>query len=105
MKLTHLVTLSAALLLSGQAFADAGADLFKKHSCGTCHQMDKKVVGPAVKAIAAKYAGNAGAQATLQTKVRTGGSGSFGTMPMPKTSANVSDADIATMVTWILASK
>lgn len=105
MKLTHIVTLSAALLLSGQAFADAGADLFKKNNCTTCHQQDKKTVGPSLKMIAAKYAGNATAQTTLQAKVRAGGKGSFGSMHMPKTGSNVSDADIATMVTWILATK
>lgn len=105
MKLTHLVALSTALVLSGQACADAGADLFKKNNCTTCHQMDKKSVGPALKAVAAKYAGNASAQATLEAKVRTGGSGSFGSMPMPKVGANVSDADIKTMVTWVLSQK
>jgi cytochrome c len=105
MKLTHLVALSAALLLSGQAFADAGADLFKKNGCVACHQTDKKTVGPALKAISAKYAGNASAAATLATKVRSGGSGSFGTMPMPKANANISDADIKTMVAWVLATK
>jgi cytochrome c len=103
MKIRHLVVMSAALLFAGNALADEA--LLKKSNCGTCHNMEKKTVGPAIKAIAAKYAGDAGAQAKLEAKVRNGGSGSFGSMAMPKTGANVSDADIKTLVTWILSVK
>lgn len=103
MKIRHIAVLAAALLFAGNALADEA--LFKKSNCGTCHNMDKKTVGPAVKAIAAKYAGDATAQAKLEAKVRAGGSGSFGAMAMPKTGPNVSDADIKTLVSWMLSAK
>ena len=103
MKIRHLVVLSAALLFAGSALADEA--LLKKSNCTTCHNMDKKTVGPALKSIAAKYSGDATAQAKLEAKVRSGGKGSFGAMDMPKTGPNVSDADIKTLVSWILALK
>lgn len=103
MKISHLVVLSASLLFAGSALADEA--LFKKSNCTTCHNMEKKTVGPSLKAISAKYSGDANAPAMLEAKVRNGGSGSFGSMPMPKTGVNVSDADIKTLVSWILAIK
>lgn len=105
MKIRHLVVLSAALVFAGNAFADEGEALLKKNNCSTCHNMNNKTVGPALKAIATKYSGDASAQAKLEAKVRNGGSGSFGTMPMPKQPANVSDADIKAIVSWILTLK
>jgi cytochrome c len=105
MKIRHLVVLSAALLFAGNALAEDGGALLKKSNCTTCHNVEKKTVGPALKAIAAKYSGDATAQAKLEAKVRSGGSGSFGTMAMPKTGANVSDADIKAIVSWVLALK
>jgi cytochrome c len=100
-----MFVLSASLLFSGNAFADDGAALMKKNNCGTCHQADKKTVGPALKAIAEKYKGDAAAADKLVAKVRKGGSGSFGSMAMPATPAKASDADIKTMVAAILAAK
>lgn len=107
MTVRHLVALAAALAVSSTALAaDDGEALFKKNTCGSCHAVDKKSVGPALKDIAAKYAGDKGAQAKLETKVRSGGSGSFGAMPMPATSPKtVSDGDIKAMVAWILSQK
>ncbi|MEW5903497.1 MAG: c-type cytochrome [Pseudomonadota bacterium] len=105
MKVQHALMLSAGLLLSAPAMAADGAALMKQHNCTTCHQVDKKTVGPALQAIAAKYAGDAGAAAKLEKKVRSGGAGSFGTMPMPATPAKVSDGDIEVMVKHILATK
>lgn len=106
MKVRYLVAVAAALTFSATAFAaDDGAALFKKSNCTTCHAAAKKVVGPALKDVAAKYAGNADAQAKLEAKVRKGGSGSFGSMAMPATSKNVSDESIKTIVTWILSQK
>lgn len=55
----------------------------KKRNCLACHQVDKKVVGPAWKDVAAKYRGDAGAQARLEAKIAKGGSGAWGSMPMP----------------------
>lgn len=103
MKIRHLVAISAALLFAGNALADEA--LLKKSNCAMCHNMNNKTVGPSLKAIAAKYSGDATAQAKLEAKVRSGGKGSFGTSDMPKTGPNVSDADIKTLVSWILAIK
>lgn len=105
MKIRHLLVLSAAMLFAGSALAEEGEALLKKNGCAMCHNMNNKTVGPALKSIAAKYSGDASAQARLEAKVRSGGSGSFGAMAMPKMGANVSDADIKAMVSWILAIK
>lgn len=105
MKIRHLVALSAAVLFAGNALAEEGEALLKKSNCTVCHNMEKKTVGPSLKSIAAKYAGDASAQAKLEAKVRNGGKGSFGSTEMPKAPANISDADIKSLVTWILAIK
>ena len=105
MKARYLIAMAAALSVSSVALAATGEDLFKQHKCNSCHALDKKVLGPSVKDVAAKYKGDAGAQATLEAKVRSGGKGVFGTMPMPATKATVSDGDIKTIVEWILAVK
>lgn len=105
MKIRHLLILSGSLLFAGNALAADGAALLKKNNCVACHQVATKTVGPALKAIAAKYAGDAGAQAKLEKKVRSGGAGNWGTMAMIPTPASVSDADISAMVTAVLATK
>lgn len=106
MKSRYLIAAAAALSLSATAYAtDNGEAVFKKSSCSACHQLEKKSVGPSLKDISAKYAGDKGAQAKLETKVRNGGGGSFGPMPMPATPKTVSDADIKAMVSWILTQK
>ena len=102
MKVQHVLMLTAGLLLSNAAMADDGAALLKKNNCVTCHQPDKKTVGPGIKMIADKYKGDAGAAAKLAAKVRKGGSGNFGTMAMPATPAKVSDDEIKAMVAYIL---
>lgn len=79
-----------------------GEALFKQSNCGTCHAADKKLVGPSLKNISAKYAGDKEAQNKLQLKVRNGGSGSFGSMAMPATDKSVSDESIYSIVEWIL---
>jgi cytochrome c len=106
MKSRYLLAMIAALSVSATAFAaDDGEALFTKNKCITCHKPDAKAVGPSLKAIAAKYAGNKDAQAMLEKKVRTGGAGSWGAIAMPKTPATASDGDISTMVTWVLSHK
>lgn len=88
----------------GAATSDAAAtQLLAKYSCQACHSVDKKVVGPAYKDVAAKYAGDAGAAAKLEQKVKNGGTGVWGQIPMPPN--NVPDADLKTLVEWILAQK
>lgn len=106
MKVRYLIVMTAALSVSTAAFAaDNGEALFKKNNCGMCHTVASKAVGPALSDITAKYKGDKGAQATLEAKVRSGGKGSFGAMPMPPTASTVSDGDIKTMVAWILSRK
>jgi cytochrome c len=74
----------------------------KKSNCVTCHQAEKKTVGPGIKMIADKYKGDATAADKLAAKVRKGGTGNWGSMAMPATPAKVSDEDIKTMVAFIL---
>lgn len=105
MKVQHALMLTAGLLLTGSALADDGAALLKKNNCVTCHQVDKKTVGPALKAIAEKYKGDAGAADKLAAKVRKGGSGVWGSMAMPATPAKVSDDEIKSLVAAVLATK
>ncbi len=105
MKVQHALILGAGMLLANAAFADDTAALLKKNNCVTCHQTDKKTVGPALKAIAAKYAGDANAAEKLAKKVRTGGTGNWGTMAMPATPAKTTDDEIKALVAGILAMK
>lgn len=105
----HLINLMAAvglMALASQASAvdqAAGLELAKKNNCLMCHAVDKKVMGPAYKDVAAKYKGQADAEAKLIAKVSKGGSGVWGPIPMPANSPKVSDADIKTLVQWVLA--
>jgi cytochrome c len=104
MKVRYLIALTAALTITSTAFAaDDGEAVFNKNKCAACHKLDAKTVGPSVKMIAAKYTGNKEAVATLEKKVRTGGSGVWGSMPMPRVPATVPDDEIKTMVAWMLA--
>ena len=94
----------AAVSLTAAGLASANADLIKKYNCTACHQNDKKLVGPAYQDVAAKYKGDAGAAAKLATKVKAGGSGVWGAVPMPP-NPQVPDADLKPMVTYILGMK
>ena len=91
----------AAVFAVGQSQASP-LDLAKQHNCLACHSVDHKVVGPAYKEVAAKYKGDKSAEAKLILKVKNGGSGSFGAIPMPPNS-NVSEADLKTLVHWVLS--
>jgi len=99
MKIVIVALTAAAAVLSAPARADEA--LAKKHNCLACHQADKKLVGPAYKDIAKKYKGQASAAGMLADKVKKGGSGAWGPVPMPPNPA-VPDADIKTLVDWIL---
>ena len=96
---------AAVMAISGQASADL--DLAKKSGCLACHSVEKKVVGPAWKDVAAKYKGDAGAKATLVGKVKKGGKGNWtkvtGGAPMPPYSPRVKDADIEKLVDFVLS--
>lgn len=104
MKLSIAPLAAALLATAGIAQAQSADDLLKKHACTACHAIDKKLIGPAYKDVAAKYRGNAQAQTTLMEKVKKGGVGNWGQIPMPPNAA-VPDADIKTMVAHILAIK
>lgn len=104
MKIAALMLGVLGLAVAGVASASPGEDLIKKSGCSACHQNDKKVVGPAYKDVAAKYKGDAGAAAKLAAKVKAGGSGVWGPVPMPP-NAQVKDDDIKTMVSYILSLK
>ena len=94
---------SAALFLSLSGGAQANEALAKKNNCLACHAVDKKLVGPSYKDVAAKYKGVAGAEAKLIEKVKKGGGGVWGSMPMPPVNPQVKDEDIKSLVKWILA--
>jgi len=104
MKIAPVALAAAGLLASSMVFAQSAEDLIKKNGCSACHANDKKVVGPAYVDVAAKYKGDAGAAAKLAAKVKAGGSGVWGPVPMPP-NPSVSDADLKTIVTYILALK
>ena len=91
--------LAASLLASATAFASK--EIATKNACMGCHAVDKKIVGPAYKDVAAKYKGQADAVEKLAKKVKAGGSGVWGPVPMPANAA-ISEADAKTVVKWIL---
>ena len=95
---------AAMLLLAGQANADLA--LAKKSGCLACHSVEKKVVGPAWKDVAARYKGKGDARDQLIAKVKAGGKGNWTEVtkgvPMPPYSPRVKDADIATLVDFII---
>ncbi len=95
---------AAALLISGQATADLA--LAKASGCLACHGVDKKIVGPSWKDVAAKYKGDAGAKDRMIAKVKKGGKGNWtevtGGAPMPPYSPRVSDENIEKLVDFIM---
>ncbi len=97
--------LIAGMILAGlftAGGASASLELAQKSACMACHAVDKKMVGPAYKDIAAKYKGDKTAEAKLFEKVKKGGSGVWGQIPMPP-NATVKDEDIRTLVKWVLS--
>lgn len=91
--------LALALLIA--PVAQASEELAKKYNCLACHQMDKKLVGPSYQDVAAKYKDEADAATTLAAKIKNGGVGVWGQIPMPP-NPNISDADLDTLTAWIL---
>ena len=84
--------------------AMASEDLAKQKACLACHQVDKKLVGPAYKDIAAKYKTDKDAEKKLAAKIRAGGTGVWGQIPMPA-NPSVSEAEALTLAKWVLAMK
>jgi cytochrome c len=103
---TLIAVAAAAMIATGAHAADAKAAeaLAKTSGCLACHTTDKKLVGPSYKEIADRYRKDKGAPASLAQKVKAGGKGTWGDIPMPP-NAHVKDADIKTMVEWILSIK
>lgn len=102
MKFNKILSATLLLLLSNAAFANL--DLAKSKNCMVCHTVDNKVLGPAFKDVAKKYAGDKTAESKLASKVIKGGSGVWGTMPMPANS-QVSPAEAQILVKWVLSLK
>jgi cytochrome c len=96
------LAISAAALTSARA--QNMSDQFNKYGCVACHAVDTKLVGPSFKDVAAKYRGKSGAEKQLAAKIKNGGSGVWGSVPMPP-NPTVSDADLSAMVKWILSQK
>jgi cytochrome c len=80
----------------------AAAQIATKNACFGCHQVNRAVVGPSFQQIASKYRTDPGAEPKLMQKIKQGGSGVWGMLPMPS-HPNMNDADIRTVTQWILA--
>ena len=98
-RVAAVLGLAAAALSAPAAASEA---LAKKHNCTICHAIDKKTVGPSYQDVAAKYRGDKGAEAKLFDKVKNGGQGAWGQIPMPP-NTTVPDGDIKTLVKWVLS--
>ena len=98
-------SLAFSLLFMPLISTHASPDLAKKNTCMGCHAMDRKVVGPSYKAIAARYQSQPRAQMvdTLATKIRLGGGGAWGVVVMPA-NTKISEADAKKLAEWILDS-
>ncbi len=100
MKKSVALAALAAAMACAPAFANE--ELATKNACTACHAIDKKVVGPAYKEVAAKYRGDKAAEAKLIDKVKKGGVGVWGQVPMPP-NTTVKDEDVKTLVKWVLS--
>ena len=91
----------AATMVALPLSASADEALAKSKACLACHGVEKKVVGPAFKDVAAKYKGDKAASATLATKIKNGGKGNWGQIPMP--AQNVTEDEAKKLAAWVLA--
>lgn len=108
------VRITAFSMAGALALASTGAnaviddkkaqEILNKSGCAACHQVDKKLVGPAYKEISKKHKGQKNAVEALVKKVRSGGTGVYGQIPMPPNSkSQISDGDLKSVVEWILS--
>src|SRR5690625_2481227 len=106
MKLWKLVACLPLAMASGMAQATPDPaevqQILTKNACLACHAVDKKMIGPAYRDVAEKYAGEDGAAETIATHIREGSSGIWGPVPMPP-NPGISDDDLAKVVEWVLA--
>jgi cytochrome c len=121
MKVRYLLAMTVALSVSATAFAaddkvakektaeekaaEKILELFQDGNCNNCHAVESKTVGPSLISVADKYRDDKEAQSKLEKKVRSGGVGTWGVLPMPGTRQNFSDESIKILVTWILEQK
>ena len=97
-----LIAMTVAAAATSPAFADQALATAK--NCMACHAVDKKLVGPAYKDVAAKYAGQKDAVDKLAVKIMKGGSGAWGPVPMPA-NAQVNEAEAKKLAAWVLTLK
>ncbi len=97
-----LITLAMTLTVAVPAIADQA--LATSKNCMACHAVDKKLVGPSYKDVAAKYAGQKDAVDMLAGKIIKGSAGVWGPIPMPA-NAQVNEADAKKLATWVLTQK
>ena len=100
----NLLAIAAITLSAVSAPSWADQALATTKNCMACHALDHKVVGPAYKDVAAKYANDKGAVDKLAAKILKGGSGVWGAMPMPA-NAQVSEAEAKKLAAWVLTIK
>ncbi|MFD1560363.1 c-type cytochrome [Paraburkholderia silviterrae] len=106
-RIPYLIISLASALLAASARAEPPVDAARarqiatQHACFGCHAVDKKLVGPAWRDVAARYAGQPGAAATLVAHIQNGSSGTWGAVPMPPNA--ISPGDAQAVVQWILA--
>ena len=98
------LALAALATLAVATPALASLELAQKNACTACHAVDKKLVGPAYKDVAAKYAGQPGAVDKLAAKIQKGGSGVWGPVPMPA-NTQVNEAEAKKLAAWVLTLK
>jgi cytochrome c len=103
LKLLKLTLIAIGLVVLTQA--RASEELMEKGGCIACHRIDEKLIGPPYEAVAAKYRSNKAEALTYPlTKVREGGEGVWGDVPMPANSIEkIDDTDLKTLLEWILA--
>jgi cytochrome c len=86
------------------AGGDPVAKLLEAHACSGCHTLEQRIVGPSFREIARRYAGDAGAAARLAAKVKSGGQGVWGQVPMPP-AAGIAEPELARLLDWVLEQK
>ena len=104
MNIARFARLAVAMTMAAGAPAFADQALATAKNCMACHAVDKKVVGPGYKEVAAKYAGQKDAVDKLAGKILKGGSGVFGVVPMPA-NTQVSEAEAKKLAAWVLSLK
>ncbi len=103
------LSLAGALALMSAGVSAAiddkkATEIMSKAGCSACHSVDKKLVGPSYRDVAKKRKGEKGAAAALAKKVREGGSGAYGQIPMPPTAAGqIADGDLKALIDWVLS--